>query len=194
MPFIDAISKYSVIITSLIWVFCIAFIWIVTYRFNQIFLDSFSYSAYANLIFLPAAVKVFAILVARWNGFWGLFIGGLYVNYTNPEIDFFYAIYLSLTLGLGPLVALYLANYTHEIDTDLKTITPYSLLWFVVLSAILSGIFHGIYLYLAGIDSSGILIQSLVIFVGDILGCLIILIISAKVFKLLEHLKTNLLP
>jgi hypothetical protein len=189
MRSINAISKHSVIITNLIWVLCIAFLWIITYRFNQILFNSFSYSAYANLIFLPAAVKVFAILVARWNGFWGLFIGGFYFNYTNPEIDFFYAIYLSLTLGLGPLVAMYLANYTHEIDTDLKTITPYSLLWFVVLSSILSGIFHGIYLYFAGIDSSGILIQSLVIFVGDILGCLIILLILAKLIKRLENLK-----
>ena len=184
-----ATSRGHGITTDIIWVSSIAFLWIIAFEFNRLVLNHFNYSTYASWIFLPAFLKVVFILISRWQGFLGLFLGGFYVNYINQDLNTFNSICLSLILGLGPLVALYIVNTKGILDESLKSITPYILVKFIIISCLLSAIFHGIYFYVN--QELNVLIQSSIIFLGDIVGCMIMFLLWAKFMKLGIYFKKS---
>ena len=55
-------------------------LFILSFRLNQFFDDVFVYSAGISLLFLPAGVKLLAVLVGRLPAIVGLLIVGIYLG------------------------------------------------------------------------------------------------------------------
>ncbi len=55
----------------------VAVLWVTLFKLNEWLFSTFEFAEHVNWIFLPAAVRVAAILLFRVRGAVGLFVGGL---------------------------------------------------------------------------------------------------------------------
>jgi len=55
----------------------VVLLWVLLFRLNEQLFTELEYNAYVNWIFLPAALRVLAVLLFGWRGALGLFIGAL---------------------------------------------------------------------------------------------------------------------
>lgn len=167
----------------------VAIAWYLLYHLNQWMFASFMVSDQVSWIFLPAAIRMLAVVLFGWAGVLGLFLGALFTNQLFGEVPFITAMTMSVLSSLGPWLAYRTCIQWFNLPDDLAGLKPRHLLILSAVGAFFICVPHCIFFYVSGISTS--LWHDLIpMFTGDLVGTLVVLYAASWLLKLLMPRKS----
>jgi hypothetical protein len=151
----------------------VALLWVVLYWLNAQLFAQLQYSTYINWIFLPAAVRVLAVLLFGWRGALGLFMGAL-ITFDMTLGDSGLSILVQTALSaLAPWAAVHWTARWLKMNTDLQGLNFRQLALLCLAGAGLSAAAHTMLFSVQAHDPQ-LLWGFLPMFGGDLLGTLLV--------------------
>lgn len=143
------------------------------------------------LFYLPAGVKLIAIMVARYWGALGLWVANFWHTGTGWEGLLLYEVFWMSTLWVGTTLAVVLiwAQYI-GLRSDLKNLTFRSFLWLNLIAAMMHGLVFNLYMVL--IENRNFdewLSSAKAMALGDFLGSGALMLIALGLFKAVRWLR-----
>lgn len=153
----------------------IAGCWICLYVLNDWLFDHVAVSQYASWIFLPAALRMLAVLLCGWTGVLGLFIGSLITAYYTHDLnDPAMVIVLAGLSALAPMVAYMVCAKLFGLRGDLRGLSASHLIALSVAVALAGSVLHNLHFVMIGATHAfGHTFMTM--FVGDLIGTFIML-------------------
>ena len=147
-----------------------------SFRLNQFFDALFVYSAGISLLFLPAGVKLLAVLVGRLPAIIGLLVVGIYLGAgiwpDKPMSSIVYFAFVSLMTY--PIAAFGLMRLLH-IQDDLSNLRYHHIVWLSLAASVLNGVVHNLlYLTQDVTVSEDLWRKSAAMALGDFMGCFVV--------------------
>ena len=159
-----------------------------TYLFNGWFFSSVFIAPYLSLIYLPAAVRILFAMVLGLPAALGMMLGTLLIIYTTQgawTVVWYEALPVSFISGFGPLLAVAIGVRWLNLPKDLGGLKPLHLIQFTLLGAVCNAIPTNLF-YWATHDLPSPMMSVIQMFVGDVLGALLVLWIAASAVKLMR--------
>lgn len=156
----------------------VAIVWLAFFRLNDWLFSQLAYTDRAHWIFLPAALRVVAVLLLGGKGAVGLMAGAyLTLPHDNPN-DLIFEIALSVSSGLAPLAAVAICQRFFKINSDLAGLRGSHIVALSVVSALANSALLNILMFAtARHHGDGVLAAT--IFIGDMLGAALLLLTIA---------------
>ncbi len=170
------------------WVFSFAFVagvaafWVALFKLNAVFFEWIGVSQYVSWIFLPAAIRMISVMLLDWIGAAGLFVGAIITSDPLLNNNLTEAIALAGLSALGPVLAVTFCTRWLRMPANFSGLGPRQLTLFGLVGALCNVIPHTIYFYVAD-RMHRPLDGVLPMFVGDLLGTVIVLYVCALVLK-----------
>ena len=158
--------------------------WVLLFHLNDFVFSTLEISSLINWVFIPAGLRLVAILLFKRDAIAGLFIGAL-ITGMDSQLHFVSLITISLLSAVNPYIAFKVSNSLLKVKASLLELTPNQLLLMSMVSAFFNTIFHNLYFYFSGLTQE-FWVNSVKMFTGDFIGCLIVLYafsLSIKFFK-----------
>jgi len=152
--------------------------WVALYLLNNWLFSEIHLNGFISWVFLPAAIRMLAVMINGWAGVLGLFFGAILTNLSQLEFEPTNVLMLAGLSALGPLAAVQLCTRWLQIPVDLAGLKRSQLLVFAVVGAVFNVFPHNLFFYLTGVSDdawSGVLPM----FVGDLAGTLIVLYVAS---------------
>ena len=162
----------------------VALAWYGLFHFNQWLFVSFSVSDQVSWIFLPAAIRMLAVVLFGWAGVFGLLLGSLFTNPLFDEVSPVAALTVSFLSALGPWMAFRACTHWLHLPEDLTGLQPRHLLILSAVGAFFTSVPHCLFYYVSGI-SPRLFADLITMFTGDLIGTLVVLYVAALVIRLL---------
>jgi hypothetical protein len=173
-------------LTKMLVVGLIALLWVLLYRLNHWIFAVTEVSSFISWIFLPAALRMLAVMACDWAGAVGLFAGALVTNQTDPTGGFGDGLVLAFLSATGPMLAFWFCTKLLNLSRNLSGLTAKQLLVFASTGALLNALPHNIYFYLSERASSPT--EGLVsMLVGDLVGTLIMLYAASLALRFVSR-------
>ena len=151
----------------------VAVLWVMLFKLNVWLFSDFEFGQQVNWIFLPAAVRVAAVLLFGMRGAVGLFLGALITS--SPELggSVVTSVLAAALSAVAPLTAVYLASRQLKIPSDLQGLSFGQLAVMSFAGAALSALAHTV---LFSIQAGELekMWGFLPMFAGDLLGTLLV--------------------
>jgi hypothetical protein len=139
--------------------------------------EMFSYIAYdelTHLVYLPAGIRLVAVIIYRWTGVLGIILGWVFSNILSGEKSLFESLALGLISGLSSYTALLVWQWHYRIGTNLEGLTLRLTIALVLISAAISSCIR--YVILVTNDPlTSFFSVFLMGFTADVLGCFFVL-------------------
>jgi hypothetical protein len=147
-----------------------------SFRLNQFFDEQFVYSAGISLLFLPAGVKLLAVLIGRLPAIIGLLIVGIYLGAgiwpNQPMTSVVY--FACVSLMTYPIAAFGMMRLLH-IRQDLSNLRYQHIVMLSLAASALNGVVHNWLYWTQGVTASDELWQkSAAMAFGDFMGCFVV--------------------
>lgn len=162
----------------------VAVAWYLLYHLNQWMFASLSLSPQVSWVFLPAAIRMLAVVLFGWAGVLGLFLGALFTNQLFGEVPPMTAVTVSVLSALGPWLAFRTCTQWLNLPDDLSGLKPSHLLILSAVGAFFICVPHCIFFYLSGISLS-LWTDLIPMFTGDLVGTLMVLYAASLLIKCL---------
>jgi hypothetical protein len=160
----------------------VAGLWVGLFKLNEFFFETIGVSQYITWIFLPAAIRMISVMLLDWVGAVGLFVGALITNAPLLDQNLSDAIVLAGLSALGPVLAVAFCTRWLNMAENFSGLGLSKLTLFGLVGALCNVIPHNIYFYLSDRMQSP-LDGIAPMFIGDMLGTLIVLYVCALVLK-----------
>jgi hypothetical protein len=170
-------------VAMILFVLGVALAWFALFELNTWLFSRIHLTGFISWIFLPAAIRMLAVMVGGWTGTLGLFFGAILTNLSLLKYEPFNIVMLAGLSALGPLFAFILCTRWLKLPRDLAGLHHSQLLVFAVAGAIFNTIPHNLYFYVTGLSPdawSGVVPM----FVGDLAGTLIVLYLASLAVRL----------
>lgn len=170
-------------VAIILFVLGVALAWFALFQLNNWLFSRIHLTGFISWIFLPAAIRMLAVMVGGWAGTLGLFFGAILTNLSLLKYEPFNIVMLAGLSALGPLVAFNLCTRWLKLPRDLAGLQHSQLLVFAVAGAIFNSFPHNLYFYFKGLSPdawSGVVPM----FVGDLAGTLIVLYLASLAIRL----------
>jgi hypothetical protein len=159
----------------------VATLWVLLFELNGWLFAGWETSELANWVFLPAALRLVAVLIVGWRGACGLFLGALVTNWLM-QTPWPSALALSALSALGPVLAVKLARDWLRWPTDLAGLRFSHLLLLAALGAACNGLLHHAYLAWTAPDANW-MPQLFTMVSGDLVGTLAVMLTASLVLR-----------
>ena len=173
----------KIIKSTIIDVFLVVLTWIVFYRMSLWLFAYFEYNPRVYWVFLPAGIRMLAVFIFGWAGVLGLFIGSVITNEAQMSS---YVIYLAAISAISPILAKRACKWWFNIPVTLQGLSSKQLLAFAVSGALSNALLSNLYFYFTAETKS--LDGLFPMFVGDLLGTLLIFYLIANILKLMTFI------
>lgn len=169
---IEAVARWIITVCG------VALVWLTFFELNDWLFSQLAYTERAHWIFLPAALRVLAVLLFGGRGAIGLMIGAyLTLPHESPD-DLAYEIALSLSSGLAPLAAVAICQRFFKINSDLAGLRGSHIIALSVANALANSVLLNIVMAASERHHrDGVLAAT--IFIGDMLGAALLLLTIA---------------
>lgn len=159
----------------------VAALWVLLFELNGWLFARWETNALANWVFLPAALRLVAVLIVGWRGACGLFVGAMITNgiMQTPWPE---AWALSTLSALGPVLAVKLARDWLGWPTDLSGLRFSHLLLLAALGAACNGLLHHAYLAW-NTPHTDWTPQLFTMISGDLMGTLAVMVAASLVLR-----------
>ena len=151
----------------------IAGLWVALEAFNQGFFGALKLTEFVYWIYWLSGLRLVAIILFGWVGFWGIFIGYVIGGITLRGFSEIDALFLGLLSSLAPMIAYRFWQSAIDKDDDFDDVNFVQLCYLVFLHSFLTALFRNVYFYIAdrpyGID------QIMITFSANVLGSFIFL-------------------
>jgi predicted permease len=164
-----------------------------SFRLNQYFDEQFVYSAGISLLFLPAGVKLLAVLIGRLPAIVGLLVVGIYLGTGIwPDRSMTSVIYFAIvSLMTYPIAAFGLMRLLH-IRHDLSNIRYHHIVLLSLAASVLNGIVHNLLYITQGVTASEELWQkSAAMALGDFMGCFVVVALFHAATGVLRKMRSH---
>ena len=153
-----------------------AFLFVSFFRLNDQLFSFLEHAKGVNWVFLPAGFRVLLVLVLGIPGAIGIAVGTLWLDLPQLDSDHWLSeLAMGLASGFGPWCVKYWLEMRGVIARNLKDIRSASLLQFVLLYAAVNAIAHQAIFWGFALNDRKPWIDIWPMFVGDMVGALIIL-------------------
>lgn len=167
-----------------------AIAWVGLFEANAFMFESFIINANVSWVFLPAAIRILAVLLAGSAGVTGLFIGSIYLNLSGENTLLIDAISLSIISAASPLIGIKTMSKWIHLSPNLRGLTWQHILALASAGAVFS--VFGTQFYLAfskGFESYSTSWWPML--VGDLVGTLIVLYAVSLIAKVTRKIRPN---
>ena len=164
---------------------CVALMWVGLFLLNSWLFKQFAFSEQVSWIFLPAALRMLAVLVLGWVGVAGIFLGSAITGvFVMGKIEGSQILIGSALSALSPTLALLLCAYAFGMRANLVGLSASKLLILSVVAASFTAVLHNIHFALSGqVDAVGD--SLLAMFIGDLVGTLVVLYLAKLILMAL---------
>ena len=152
----------------------VAITWFAAFTLNETLLMASQHSSRANWIFLPAAIRLLAVLLFGEVGAFGLVLGALLTLQHGWATDPAYNVSLAISSGIAPLAAVWICRQLMSVSRELSSLRAMHIIVLSVASAAANAIILNGYIAVSG-HLHGDMEQIATVFVGDMLGTAIVL-------------------
>ncbi len=164
-----------------------------SFRLNQFFDEQFVYAAGISLLFLPAGVKLLAVLVGRLPAIIGLMVVSVYLGAgiwpNQPMTTVVYFAFVSLMTY--PIAAFGLMRLLH-IRHDLSNLRYHHIVLLSLAASALNGVVHNWLYWTQGVTTSEELWQkSAAMALGDFMGCFVVVALFHAGMGVLRRSRNN---
>jgi hypothetical protein len=158
---------------------------VVSLWINQLVFTDTSFVRGINWIFLPSGIRILSTLLVGVDGFIGLLVAGLLMDflYWFPH-DPVRAIAGAILGSLAPYLVYRLALECYNLRASLTNLTPKRLLILAIAYSIANPLLHHVWFALQG-DTQNFVESFVMMFAGDLSGALIMLYIVKGILALL---------
>ncbi len=156
----------------------VAVAYVLCFKLNEWLFSVAKVSDYISWVFLPAAIRMLAVMLLGWAGVLGLYLGSLSQLGTTLEADPVRALVIAGISSVPCLLAARLVQRALRVPGDLAGMTGRQLLVFGLAGGLASSGAHTLYFALEA-GSLDPLAGFLPMFVGDTAGTLIMLYVGA---------------
>lgn len=156
-------------------------VWVVFYRLSSWIFAVVQYNDQISWVFLPAGVRLLALLLLGWRGVAGLFIGAIV---TNEDTNLQYVLTLSAISALAPMLAIKMCKWLFDTPVTLQGICTKNLLSMAALGATFNASFSVAQFWLSGTTPN--IYSVFPMFIGDLSGALIMLILVSYVARIFQ--------
>ena len=171
---------------TIFYVALIAIAWVILFQLNMYVFSNLKHNLYTTWVFLPAGLRLVSVLLVDETAMLGIFIGTFIAN-DLIGIPMQHSLVLSLISAINPYIAIKLSKRLLKIDDMLSNLTPSNLIMMSLISSIFNGVAQN--LYIESVDLSHKAVSDVLsMFVGDFLGCLILLYVLSISLRLVRRL------
>lgn len=164
----------------------VAAVWVAFFNLNMLLFSGLAHSPRAHWIFLPAAVRVIAVLLFDSAGAFGLMLGAYFTLPHHHFADLPSQLLLSVSSALAPLVAIVACRRWLHIAWDLSGLRGSHIIAVSVACAAANAIILNVVMAAVGRFNDD-LSQIATVFVGDVLGSAIMLTGIATLLSLMAR-------
>lgn len=168
--------------TAGIEIFATVVAWVVFYYFSAWLFSLAEYSHFISWVFLPAGVRLLAVLLLGWRGVAGIFIGSILTNDASISV---FSLVLSAISALAPYFAVHFCQRFLRLPWTLQGLTYKQLLIFSLAGAVFNSVLTNIYLCYMELCKD--LLGIVPMLIGDFLGTLLMLYAGAYLLMLAER-------
>lgn len=158
---------------SALQILLVACVWIIFYYVSVHVMAFFSYNDKTFWVFLPAGVRLVAVILFNWLGVVGLFIGSVL---TPDDVPFRDVLLLSAVSALTPKLALSTGRRLMNLCPEFVSLKPIHLLMLALMASSYNAVMR-VWL-INHLDNSQPMLNLLPMFVGDLVGTFIIFYLS----------------
>jgi hypothetical protein len=173
---LECAKHFSISVTDLVVMAASCLIFMGSFHLNQYFDSYMLYAPGVSLIFLPAGIKLLAILVGRFPAIVGLYMASVYMS-TKVWHDlqmvslYLFAAASVFSYAIVAYVVLKLVGVLH----DLNNLRYHHIVLLSLTASVLNGVIHGLAYSMAGVAAADVQwVTSAAMALGDFLGCLAI--------------------
>ena len=147
-----------------------------SFRLNQYFDEQFVYSAGISLLFLPAGVKLLAVLVGRLPAIVGLLVVGIYLGAGIwPDKSMASVVYFAVVSLMTYPIAAFCLMRLLNIRQDLSNLRYHHIVLLSLAASVLNGVVHNWLYWSQGVTACEELWQkSAAMAMGDFMGCFVV--------------------
>jgi hypothetical protein len=158
----------------------IIFSWFILFSANHFLLESVKYNDYISLIFLPAGIRIMFATIFRGDAWRGLFFGSLLTGFVYLEsLSAIDIVIFSILSTLSPLLAVLIINFFSSYGKRCELLTFKHTIFIALTYAIFCSVFHNLYIFLQEKNLEAFILDTGLMFIGDITGALIFLHVLA---------------
>jgi len=166
----------------------IALAWIVLYKANFWLFASAEVNSHISWIFLPACLRIVAVMVWRGAGAAGLWMGALFTSSIwsgGPVVNELLGATIS---ALAPVLAVTFCTEWLGLNSRLEGLKARHVLQFALTGALANTLLQNFYFYMSGMQPS--LIEGMLpMLIGDLVGTLVVLYGVSAVLRLVSSRK-----
>jgi hypothetical protein len=164
-----------------------------SFRLNQTLDDEFAFAAGISLVFLPAGVKLLAILMGRWPALLGILTASVYLSPGFWPGKSLTTVFYFAAMGVITYpIAIYAVMHAFRIRHDLSNLRYGHIVTLAVIVSVFNGVLHNFLFYSQGVTAAEDLwLKSAAMSLGDFMGCFIVVTLFQFVSR---WLRRHLLP
>jgi hypothetical protein len=163
-------------------IFGVALAYVLLFELNGALFSAAVVTDNVSWIFLPAAIRMLAVMLFEWTGVVGLVLGSIAVSliHMNPgPVDTLIQAHLS---GIAPMIAYIACRRWLGLPRELGGLNAGHLFVFSVAGGLSNSVLAQSYLFLSETPGAQ-LIDIIPMFVGDVVGTLIVLYLAGLVVR-----------
>jgi len=163
----------------------VAVLWVGLFWLNNSVFSALNISEFVSWIFLPAALRMIAVLLLDWIAVAGLFVGVLITSSLLIDSSLIEMFPLAIISSYFPLLAKRVCTIRLGLTEDLAGISPLHLGVFALVGALFNAIPSQFYLY--AIHRTEFPLNSLMpMIIGDVAGTMLVLYLASTILKFLS--------
>ena len=161
----------------------VALAWVVLYHFNQYIFDDLVINRYITWIFLPAFIRMLAVMVFEWAGVAGLILGA-YITRDLHSSSVLTPLIFALISGLAPYFAMRFCQRILHLPQSFEGLKGYHLFVFAFFGSLVTVCLNHLSFNYFAMDCNLYTFTSML--VGDFVGALMMLYSAAFMLKFLK--------
>jgi hypothetical protein len=178
--FLDKSSEFGLVMVQL---FAVALAWITLYHLNNLIFSDISINQYVTWIFLPAFIRMLAVMVFDWAGAIGLILGAIITR--DPANNDMVSMFALATIsGLAPFISMKACQFMFKLPYSFEGLRAHHLFTFAFAGSVTSAGLNHFHFNYFGFDCS--LDTFIPMLIGDFVGTLIMLYLAAFFLRLIR--------
>lgn len=171
--------------TFIMKVLFVALSWVLLFQLNNYLFSGISVSNLVCWIFLPAFIRMLAVMIFEFAGALGLVLGA-YISRDLTLAHSLTPIVLALISGIGPYLSMKLCQRSFSLPESFDGLRPQHLFIFAIAGGVVNAGLNHVYYHIAKIDYS--VTNTLIpMMIGDFIGTLLMLYLAALIISALRY-------
>jgi hypothetical protein len=160
--------------------------------FNDWLTETVKYDLGVSWVYLPAGLRLFLILIFGLAGAIGIAVASFAISYFGVfPPDLITCIGIGLISGFAPLLAKWVVVSNTHISNDLSNLSLQKIIFCILVYALVSAGLHQWWFVMRDLES-GSLNHFLVMFVGDVAGSILLIVLIKYSIDLIKRSKLKL--